>query len=429
MTVNRLLSIAIFLVLGWPFANVYAASTENLEPAVDTGDNPEDDEEGEETQQTSDSEQDGASDDELEEMKTASSTNIRQFHDVLDELFAEFAYDVKAGQISGLKNLAVRKVEISDAIPATYQKYVQLLVEERIRLNSRTKLINCIPCHAKVSKIIDGKITVTSPSTNISELKLAAEKMGIENFMDVVLIYHSTHMVLAFSIFKANTSETIWAKAYNSEAIKSRYQKLAIDFSQVKKSRPTDEYVPEFRVLMGLGGASIPNVGGDASDSKMLDLLVRSSERFDNRHTEFGLELSIFVAMNALSKSYPIKTGTGTSEEETTTETDQTTEDVEAQPAPFRYALGLYAMYSHNFLGSVESYDNIRQGMHLGVGVLLAQAYMAPTAKMGWDMYFGRRFGINLSAIYVSPSQVLLKNEFVKTKGGVGGELVVSYNY
>ncbi len=366
-------------------------------------------------------------DKELEELQEASSTTIRQFHEVLDELLSEFAYDVKTGQLNGLKNLAIRRVEVSESIPASYQKYLELLVEERIRINARSRIINCVPCHAKTSRLIDGKIIVTSPNTNIAELKSAAEKMGIENFMDVVLVYHSTHMVLGFQIFKSDTNETVWARSYNSETIKSRYQKLAIDFSQIKKSRPGDEYVPEFRMLLGLGGAVIPNVGGTQDDSKMFDVLVRSSERFNNRKSEFGLELNIFAAVSLLQTKYPTEKGTG--ESQTSSSTTETKSTSTAKPAPFKFALGIYGLYSHNFLGSVESYDQVRQGIHFGIGTLLAAGYLAPSVKIGWDMFFGRKFGVTLSGIYLTPSRVLLGEEFVETAGGAGGELVLSYNY
>ncbi|NRA44938.1 MAG: hypothetical protein HRU09_08290 [Oligoflexales bacterium] len=59
-----------------------------------------------------------AVDNDLEEVNevadglVASSKTVRRFHEVLDELLAEFGYDVKTGQIKGLKNLAIRKVDV-----------------------------------------------------------------------------------------------------------------------------------------------------------------------------------------------------------------------------------------------------------------------------------------------------------------------------
>ena len=84
----------------------------------------------------------------------APNTEVRQFHEVLNDLLSEFAYDVKQGQVNGLKNLSVRRVDISDTLPKTYEQYVELLVSERIRENSKVKLINCVPCKTKSSTMV-----------------------------------------------------------------------------------------------------------------------------------------------------------------------------------------------------------------------------------------------------------------------------------
>ena len=81
---------------------------------------------------------------------TASNKDVRQFHEVLNDLLSEFAYDVKQGQINGLKNVAIRRVDISDTLPRTYEQYVELLVTERVRENSKVKLIQLRPVQIKI---------------------------------------------------------------------------------------------------------------------------------------------------------------------------------------------------------------------------------------------------------------------------------------
>jgi hypothetical protein len=360
---------------------------------------------------------------EAERVQAASSKTVRRFHEVLDELLAEFGYDVKMGQIQALKNVALRKVDVSDALPDTYRKYTEVLVAERIRENSTVRIINCTPCSTKTSKLVEGKLLITSPATNAAMLKTVADQLGIENFMDVVLVYHTTHMVLAFEVFNVATNEMVWARTYNSETIKSRYQKLAIDYRQVEKSRPGEDYSPEYRILSGLGGASIPNVGGDSSDKTMLNLQVRATEKFDNRRSEFGLLLSVFKSLNSVLKKYPT---TGT---DTTAATGETEATGALKPKPFGTGVILAGIYSHNFLGAVESYNEVRQGLHVGLGFFAAAGYLAPSFDVGWDIYFGRRFSTGFSALYFGESQILVGNEIVKTPGGGGGSIVLSVNY
>ncbi|MFK7871894.1 MAG: hypothetical protein AB8C84_01815 [Oligoflexales bacterium] len=362
---------------------------------------------------------------EAEALRVASSSMVRRFHEVLDELLAEFGYDVKTGQIKGLKNLAIRKVTVGETLPPSYKRYTQLLVSERIRENSSVRLIACTPCFSKTSTLVDGKIVITSPATNLNQLKMAADQLGIDYFMDVVLVYHSTHMVLAFQVFNVATNEMVWARTYNSETIRSRYQKLAIDYSQVEKSRPGEDYAPDYRLIVGVGGAGIPNVGGTSQDSSMLDVELRASERFDNRRSEFGMSLAIMMTVSSLAGNYTAAEGTGS----TTTEEVDPDLEIPATPEPFTSALGIYGLYAHNFLGAVESYNDIRQGIHAGIGGLISPGYITGLLRFGTDIYLGRRFVISLSGLYILPSQVVVENEPVETKGGFGGSGVVAVNF
>lgn len=351
------------------------------------------------------------------------SRTVRQFHEVLDELLMEFGYDIKMGQLNGLKNVSIRKVEVSEELPKTYERYIELLIEERIRENAQVKLINCLPCRTRSSLLVDGKLKITSPSHNLGQLNTAAEQLGIDNFMDVILVYHTTHMVLAFQIFTASTKELVWARAYNSETIKSRFQKMAVDYSQVAQSRVSTEYQPEYKFMFGLGAATIPNVSENANDRTMANLQVRASERFNNRRSDFGLLLSIMSTTASFLKEYPAADGSGTATTSSDTETTP-----EAKPAAFKAAFSIYGVYGHNFLGNVESYNKARHGVHIGIGPTIATGYLAGTIRAGWDVYFGRRFVTSLAVMELLPTTITLAGKTVKTPGGVGADLVLSLN-
>lgn len=359
---------------------------------------------------------------EAEALEVDSAPKVRRFHEVLDELLAEFGYDVKMGQIKGLKNLAIRKVAVGDTLPRSYNNYVELLVAERVRENSQIRIINCLPCKTKTSRLVEGKLMITSPATNMAEMSRAADQLGIDYFMDVVLVYQTTHMVLAFQIFNTTTKEMVWTRTYNSETIKSRFQKLAVDYSQVEKSRPGEDYVPDYRYLVGLGGAALPNVDEDATSTGMLALHLRATEKFNNRRSEFGLNLDVFSATSALLNDYP-------SEGDATTATPAAPASNDLKPKPFTSAIGLFGIYAHNFLGALETYNVIRQGMHVGLGGLMSSGYLAPAARLGWDVYFGRRFVVSTTGMFIKSSTVLVKDQKFETKGGIGYEVAMSYNF
>jgi hypothetical protein len=351
---------------------------------------------------------------------------VRRFHEVLDELLAEFGYDIKSGQIKGLSNISIRKVRVSQAIPKSYEDYIETLLAERVREQSQVKIISCVPCKTRTSSLVDGKLMISSPSTNMAKLDAAAVSLGIDNFLDAVLVYHTTHMVLAIDIFDTKTKELMWARTYNSETVKSRYQKLAVDYAQVAKSRPTNDYVPEYRYLIGLGGASIPNVGGTKEDSTMLSLQVRATEKFNNRKDEFGLLFSYLRTTRSLVKAYPSDQPTEATQGSTTTTQEKVV--TTATPKPFTSAIGLYGAYSHVFLGNIESYDRLRHGLHVGLGGLFTTGYLAPGMRVGWDIYLGRRFVTTFGLNYIGRSSVIIDKKSQSTKGGAGAEVILSVN-
>jgi len=77
----------------------------------------------------------------------------------------------------------------------------------------------------------------------------------------------------------------------------------------------------------------------------------------------------------------------------------------------------------------VESYNRVRQGLHVGLGGLYATGYLAGSGRVGWDIYFGRRFCVSFSMLGVAPSTVLVDKKTVKTKGGAGGDVVMFVNF
>lgn len=359
---------------------------------------------------------------EAEDKRIASSTRVRRFHEVLDELLAEFAYDVRMGQLKALKNVSIRKVDVSDSLPKTYRQYVELLIAERIKENSRVKIISCIPCKTKTSRLVEGKLMITSPTTNVGRMQQAADQLGVDNFIDVVLVYHTTHMVLAMQIFNTGTQELTWARTYNSETIKSRYQKLAIDYKQVEKSRPGEDYVPDYRFLFGLGGGIIPNVNNKSEDNGMVTAMIRGMEKFDNRRHEFGLQLSLYMKKNSILGDH------GTSSEGLSIPKKMNA-SAASELSPWSSAFAIYGMYARHLVGSIESYNDVRHGLNIGLGFLMAPSYLTASVRAGWDIFFGRRFTTNLSIIGIAPSTVYVSNESVATSAGVGVELGMSINY
>ena len=251
----------------------------------------------------------------------------------------------------------------------------------------------------------------------------AADQLGIDYFIDAVLVYHTTHMVLAMQAFNTETKEMVWTRTYNSETLKSRFQKLAVDYKQIMKPAASDEYQPEWRYLVGFGGGSFPNIKSDARESSVLTLHLRGTEKFNNRRSEFGMLGSFNFSTSSIVSDYPGSSSNASDEGA------GETADSGDEPQPFTTALGIYALYGHNFFGSIENYDRLRFGLTSALGLHLAAGYIAPALRLGADAFLGKRFLLSVAGIYVSSANILVDNKFVRVDGGAGGDLTVSYSF
>ncbi|MCX6129907.1 MAG: hypothetical protein NTX25_12710 [Proteobacteria bacterium] len=237
--------------------------------------------------------------------KIGNPKQMRLFHEVLNDILTEFAYDVKAKNLDVVKNIAIRKITLNEALPKSYENYLELMIIERLRSQAKMKLISCLPCKTKSTRVVEDRLFITSPTSNLEEMARASDELGIDNFMDVLFIYNSSHIVMAVQVFNSKSKEIIWAETYNSETLRSRYQKLAIDYNQIQQSRISDEYRPDFRYLIGLGAGNIPNVSKSALEKNMLSLHLRATEKFANRHNEFGLLLTLNLSSSSFLSTYP----------------------------------------------------------------------------------------------------------------------------
>lgn len=346
----------------------------------------------------------------------SASQPVRQFNEVLDDLLDEFAYDLKSNAIPLTENLALRKVNLSQNIPSSYEKYLETIVSERVQTFSRSKVVHCPTCRVKQSVVKDGRVTIVMPINNKRTLDALAREYGIVAWMDVGLIYQSASMLLAFNVFDARSKELLWSKVYNSETI---YQKFprgvpgpSEDRAELAQIDP-EEKSSEYNLGLGIGWSLVPNV----SDSvNMLALSVRLSEVFNKKHSEVGGQALVLVDTGVIVPE-------GKSEQGVNLEDSDQVEksEPEAVVESFKYGMGIFGTYHHNFFVSEESMDLIRPGAQLSLGALLAEGYLAFTAKVGVNLRMGRSLCLEADVLYSAPATIDLGDGFVyETQGGVG---------
>lgn len=346
----------------------------------------------------------------------ADSEPVRQFNEVLDDLLDEFAYDLKSNAIALTENLALRKVNLSQNIPLSYEKYLETMVAERIRTFSRSKVVHCPTCRVKQSVVKDGRVTIVMPINNKRTLDALAREYGIAAWMDVGLIYQSTSMLLAFNVFDARSKELLWSKVYNSETI---YQKFPGGVPDPNEDRAEleqidqDEKSSEYNLGLGIGWSLVPNVNDSVN---MLAVSLRLSEVFNKKHSEVGAQAVVLVDTGVIVPEGKAEEGVNLEDSDQVEKPEQ-----EAVVESFKYGIGIFGTYHHNFYVSEESFDLIRPGAQLGLGALVAEGYLAFTAKVGVNLRMGRSLCLDADVLYSAPTTIDLGDGFVyETQGGVG---------
>ena len=125
---------------------------------------------------------------------------VRNFYEVLQDLVSDFEYDLKNGEVEGLKNIAIRNIATSENIPPSFRSHLELVLTERILKTTKSRILQCLPCRSKRTTLDGDQVMITSAETNPVELSRIAKLAGIEHFMDVAFSYQPSGMVLSMYI-------------------------------------------------------------------------------------------------------------------------------------------------------------------------------------------------------------------------------------
>jgi hypothetical protein len=395
-------------------------------PAVAQDDQEEQQEEVQEQQQQEQQQQDGAKRKKTKKLDKAAkpSPHGRKFQVVLDDVLTAFAADAKRGPVRSLKSYAIRRISLEQRVPRLHARYIQTAFIEKLMEASKGRLVVCPPCSQQTTALVEGKLLISSPASNASQIDQAAKELGIEHFVDVVFILDRTHIGLAVQVVDANTKTVAWSKTYDSELIGGRDERQAELDRMIATSRGRENYVPEFGLVLALGGAGIPNVAGTAEDSQMLAVQLRGTESFSRKTDKFGLALSYYKSTTSTVKEYPSDKPTGSGDETKTKE-----KILKPIAKPFQQATAVHATYAVLLAGDPEYSDQPRYFAGLGVGAMAAVGYLAPAVRLGLDAHFGRVFLASVGAHYFAPTTVNVADTPQKTAGGAGGELLIGVSF
>lgn len=327
----------------------------------------------------------------------------RNFYSVLEDLVSDFEYDLKNGQVSGLRDLSIRNVALNELVPGSFKSHLELVLTERLLKSAKVRMIQCLACRSRKTVLNGEQMMITTPETNPAEMSRIARQAGIQNFMDVAFSYQPNGMVLSLYVTEADTGSVVWSRSYNSETSRSAAYRRGVDQSQVEgdRMRSASEYVPvvQYRGVLYYGYQS--NLTGYTGT---LGFGFRMMERYDNRKKEVGFEVDYFRNSSSL-------VGASTS----------STTDLYGG-----LNLTLLFMHAWNLIGEEENFNRARGSFLAGVGGTYASGFLGGLLRAGYEWRLAKHWAVSTSLGYRPSATKFIGTSAAGTVAGVEAALGVS---
>jgi hypothetical protein len=328
----------------------------------------------------------------------AENLKERNFYQVLQDLLSDFEFDLKGGKVSGIRDLAVRNIVMSENVPPSFKNHLELVVAEKVLAATKTRMVQCLPCRSRRAVLGNDQVRIVTPENNPQELARIAKMNGIQNFMDVAFSYQNTSMMLSLTVNDAETGSVLWSRSYDSETSRTSSARKGVDPESIERTLRENEYVPTKQWRVGLAYFNIPDV---TERSSCLSLGGRFVERYDQKRKEVGLDLSTFIDTAGFS-----------GETKATTATDNGTRIASS------LNLTMLFMHAWNFFGSEENYNRMRGTAFIGVGGTYAPSFLGGLIRTGYEWRLAKHWAVNLNVGY-RPTATTKMNGTSTTVSGV----------
>lgn len=246
-------------------------------------------------------------------------------------------------------------------------------------------------------------------------------------------------LVLTLRIFDVRSRQLLWEKSFASRDVAERQRLFGFTTSVPEgplSNRLIDAYEPAYKLLVGVGAARLPNTSGSAPDHDRLVVQVRSVERFNDRRDEFGLMLGAHLTRRSFVDSSPAPAAEQAPADEAAADEAAASEvaagegtEKPAKVPAYERAYALYGIYNRMLFAGRETYDSIRPSLNVAVGGWVSGFVLAPSARLGSDLYLGRRFALGAAWVYVGKSTALVEGVEVKVPAVQGSEVVLSVSF
>ena len=332
-------------------------------------------------------------------------TGGRSFYQVLDEVLSDFEYDLKSGQVIGLKDVSIRNVATSENIPPSFKSHLDLLVSERILKTTHTRIVHCLACRSKRATLNGENMVISSLDGNSAELARIAKLNGIQNFMDIAFAYQPTGMILSLQISDAETGTMMWSRTYNSESTRAMAQRRGVDYQELEDAKTKMEYTPTIQSKPTLYTVMAPKAGSGYSTALVFG--YRVMERYDNRRKEVGFEMNYYFDI-------PTLIGNST--------------PAEQKLNPFS-GVNLTMLFVHNWglFGDVENYNQARGVITTAIGGTYASGFLGALIRGGYEWRLAKHWAITTFAGYRPTGTLVISSGVTAPLSGIEGGVGVGF--
>lgn len=328
----------------------------------------------------------------------------RNFYEVLEDVMADFEYDLKNGEVVGLKDISIKNIATSENVPPSFKSHLELLITERVLRTTKTRVLQCLPCRAKKTTLQGNQVVISSPETNPVELSRIAKVAGIESFMDIAFAYQSNGIILSMTITHPETGAVLWSRSYNSETSRASAFRRGVDYSQIDDARRSTEYQPYVQYRAIVYYLFEPNVGGTTG---VIGAGFRMVERYDNRKREVGFELNFLKDSSTIVAS---------------SVADATTVNLYSG-----LNLGLLFVHAWNLIGDEENFNRPRGSFMLGIGGTYASGFLGGLVRGQYEWRLGKHYAVSATLGYRPPATAFLNTTPVESVSGAEFGLGVNF--
>jgi hypothetical protein len=235
-----------------------------------------------------------------EELIKRSQTDV-DFHELVDEMLDEVAYQLGKQDPVLLSPLAIRLVRLSPELRPEFAATLQARLLARIAQATAIRTAICVECTAMRSRVEDGQWLVTLGAVRQDDLRRIGQTQGIRTFVDLGFSYSPQSNVIWMEAvaFRASDGGVLWTDAYRSDATTAMLLRTgrhvpsrATRLDQLERKLQGRPY---YGYMVGLG---LMRFGYDGPTGAIMgpQVTIRLHERFgEDQQQLFGLSGGFFT--------------------------------------------------------------------------------------------------------------------------------------